>query len=265
MVLFTGSKFYGGPPFSSALLVPPDFSPERRRTPPMPAEFADYFSRAELPGAWTEFTSRLVPKYNVGLLLRWTSAVQALQSYHSVPGSARLAVLRRFQDYVPKALLESAHLELDSVEPVQFPAGAERLLESKTTVFPFRVQIGTGTPTRFLGKERLRRVAFWLNRDLSPLAPDETEPVRQLLRPAYHIGQPVFDGDDEHAAVLRLALGAALVTSVGGDKHLGHTLDERLEWMERQVSGALTKLGWIAQNFDHLAREDGATAHPPRG
>lgn len=259
LVLFSGSKFYGGPPFSGALLVPRELSPEYRQTPPIPREFGDYFSRWELPGAWTSFIGRLEPRSNLGLLLRWTAAAKALQSYYSVPSQARFAVLRRFEEYVPLAALESVHLELDSVEPVLFPAGDERLLESKTTVFPFRVRVGRNAPGRFQGKEQLRKIAFWLNRDLSLLAPDVTDAERQVLRPSYHIGQPVFDGDDEHAAVLRLALGAALVTSVGVDKHLGHTLEERLEWLDRQVSGALTKLDWIARNFDYLTN---ATALP---
>lgn len=253
LVLFTGSKFYGGPPFSGSLLVPGNWSPERRQALPIPREFSDYFSRWDMPSAWAPFTEQLERKFNLGLLLRWTSAAQALQEYYSVPPKTRFAVLRRFEDYVPTALLESTCLELDSVEPVRFPAGAERLLESKTTVFPFRVRVGGGTPGGFLKKDALRQVAFWLNRDLSHFAPEAPGAVRQSLRPSYHIGQPVYDGDDEHAAVLRFALGAALATSVGVDKRLGHTLEERLEWLERQVSGAFTKLEWIAQNFDGLA------------
>ena len=150
-------------------------------------------------------------------------------------------------------LLRACGNNFPSTRCPAFPFGAERLLESKTTVFPFRVRVESGAPGRFLEEEGLRRVAFLLNRDLSHMVPDATDAVRHVLRPSYHIGQPVFDGDDEHAAVLRLALGAALVTKVGVDTHLGHTLEERLEWLERQVSGALTKLEWLAQNSDRIA------------
>jgi hypothetical protein len=257
LVLFTGSKFYGGPPFSSALLMPRVWNPEYRRMQPIPHEFGDYFSRMEFPQSWAGHVERLAPRFNLGLLLRWTSAVQALQAYYSVPGEARLAVLRRFEEYVPHALMESAHLELDSVKPVLFPAGAERLLESKTTVFPFRVRVGNAAQGTFLQKDPLRQVARWLNRDLSSSAPEADAATRQGLKLSYHIGQPVFDGDLEHAAVLRLALGAALVTSVGADRHGGSTLADRLAWLERQVDGAVAKLEWIAANYDHLAQRLG--------
>ncbi len=251
MVLFTGSKFYGGPPFSGALLVPKRLAESAIHLPPIPREFGAYFSAWELPASWRSFARQLHQSYNLGLLLRWAAAEHAFERYYAVSGSARFAILRLFEDFVPRAVSASAWLELDFVEPARLPDASERLLESKTTVFPFRVRTQAGAET-FLRKADLRRVAFLLNRDVSSMAPDASEAERQLLRSSYHIGQPVFDGTGTQPAVLRLALGAAVVTMVGTDRHCGHTLEERLEWLEHRVKGAVLKVEWIAKNFDAL-------------
>jgi hypothetical protein len=251
MVLFTGSKFYGGPPFSGALLVPERLAPTERAVDPIPAEFSAYFSAWEFPDTWSDFTAELEARYNLGLLLRWASAQRAIERYYAVAGDARFSILRRFEDFVPRAIQSAKLLELDFVEPARFPDQAERLLESKTTVFPFRVRRQHG-PNSFFRKAELRQIAFLLNRDISPLAPGASEAELQMLRPSFHIGQPVFEGTETQPAVLRLALGAALLVMVGGDKHLGHTLPERLEWLDRQVQGVIVKLEWIAEHFDAL-------------
>ena len=148
LVLFTASKFYGGPPFAGAVLVPECFNPMALGAPPIPEEYSSYFSVWELPQQWSAFASRLTHTHNLGLLLRWTAGHEAVRAYYAVPGAARFAILRRFEDLVPRELAKSPWLELDSVEPVHFPEGAERLLESKTTVFPFRVRFHRTTAGR---------------------------------------------------------------------------------------------------------------------
>src|SRR5690606_7791087 len=54
-VLFTGSKFYSGPPFSGALLLPSPLADRIKREPKARPGLADFFTRAELPAAWTVF------------------------------------------------------------------------------------------------------------------------------------------------------------------------------------------------------------------
>ena len=66
LVMFTGSKFYGGPPFSGALLVPSKFRPANRGLSRFPDGFADYFSAAEMPETWPEVRQHLPQKPNVG-------------------------------------------------------------------------------------------------------------------------------------------------------------------------------------------------------
>lgn len=262
LVLLTGSKFYGGPPFSGTLIVPPAFDPVALELPPMPEEFGSYFSLADFPPSWGSFTSRLGHRYNLGLLLRWTAAIAAFHAYYEVPGQHRFAVLRRYEDGVPPRLRASRWLDLDLVEPVHFPAGEERLLESKTTVFPFRVRKSAApAPAVYFESHDLKRIAAWVNADLSSLGPtavaasdsDDPSRLRECLATRYHVGQPVFKGSVRHPAVLRLALGAALVSEVGANEAYGSTIEERLAWLDRQVEGVVTKLEFVAGHFDELA------------
>jgi hypothetical protein len=81
MVIFTGSKFYGGPPFSGALLVPSRFRPASRRLTGLPKGFGDYFTAAEMPECWEEVRRSLPAEPNVGGLLRWSAALAEMEAF----------------------------------------------------------------------------------------------------------------------------------------------------------------------------------------
>ena len=73
LVSFTGSKFFGGPPFSGSLLVPSQHSPMATGLTCLPAGFDDYFSPHDLPQSW--FPVQVADGWrNVGSLLRWAGA-----------------------------------------------------------------------------------------------------------------------------------------------------------------------------------------------
>jgi hypothetical protein len=260
--LITGSKFYGGPPFSGSLMVPGCYDHIVRTLPPLPVGLGNYFSRWDFPKEWSNIISKLPYDYNLGLLIRWAAAVEAMRAYYSVPGLTRFAILRRFEGVVPREYAKFPWFELDKVNPVQFPAGEERLLESKTTVFPFRMRMPTssGEP-RYLLNAELKRVFEWLNEDISRFAANDSIATRRSLALKFHLGQPVFKGDAKHPAVLRIALGAALVTEVGMNRSYGAALDDRLNWLDDQVRMVLAKLDWIYQHHEMLTHDNEV---PPR-
>lgn len=254
IVLLTGSKFYGGPPFSGALIVPKQFDEIIDNSPTIPEEFGEFFSRWEFPERYQEWATRLGRAFNIGLLLRWIAAEEAMRSYYDVPGEVRFSVLRRFEAEVPKLFKECSWLKLDSVEPVFFPEGEERLLESKTTVFPFRILRDHLRPEAgYLLNDELRLVHRLLNEPIDPKI------ISRALLSNFedaefqsHLGQPVFAGSPERAAVLRIALGAALVWEVGAGECLDGDLSARLDWLSLQITRTMRKLGWIAENFSAL-------------
>jgi hypothetical protein len=249
-VLFTGSKFFGGPSFSGALLVPASYDSVVQMLPPLPVEFGSYFSRWDFPKQWDALSTKLSHDYNLGLLLRWFAALESMRAYYSVPGRTRLAIFKHFENMILKECEKYPYLKLDQVPSLQFPAGKERLLESKTTVFPLFVQTNTDSgKIRYFQNDELKKICKWINEDISRFAGRETTAIRKVLSSKFHIGQPVSIGNVKHPAVLRIALGAALVTEVGLNHSYGSVLGERLEWLEEQIRNVFFKLDWISRNY----------------
>jgi hypothetical protein len=239
MVMFTGSKFYGGPPFSGALLVPRKFRPTNRGVATLPNGFGAYFTAAEMPDTWGELRRGLPQEPNFGAVLRWTAALADMQAYYNSPDSARLRVLRFFEAEVPRVLGGGDIIRLLPVFPPVYDDTAERLLESKTTVFGFWVTPpGSRQP---LGKTELKKMHAELVTHLS----DSSGIVdSKIFAREYHVGQPVDLG--MAGCVLRIALGGELITRVATDRSLGQSLDERLGWLREHLIGLRQKIECLA-------------------
>lgn len=255
LVMFTGSKFYGGPPFSGALLVPRALRPEHRQIDRFPVGFADYFTAAEMPETWTSVRRELPVEPNLGGLLRWAAALAEMEAYYAVPNEARLRVLRFFEAEVPRILGGGEVLRLLPVFPPVYDDTAERLLESKTTVFGFWV-----TPPgarRSLGKADLKQLHAELATNLSESRDAAEEAIGANL---FHLGQPVDLGSA--GCVLRVALGGELITRVASDPRLGTSLDARLEWLGGQLIGLRRKVEHLAATYSPTPAEPpGTTAN----
>lgn len=91
MVLLTGSKFIGGPPFSGFALVPPGMAPHR----PLAAGLTDLFRRAEWPAEWAGL-DHLPQGANPGLLLRLEAALFELERYAAIARDVHDGVLDGF-------------------------------------------------------------------------------------------------------------------------------------------------------------------------
>jgi hypothetical protein len=240
LVIFTGSKFYGGPPFSGALLVPPKYRPAERQVDKLPDGFGAYFSAAEMPETWADIRRSLPAEPNVGGLLRWSAAIAEMEAYYNVPNELRLRVLRFFEAEVPQILGASSALRMLPVFPPLYDDTAHRLLESKTTVFGFWVTPpGARQP---LGKAELKQMHADLTTDLSTTH-DGMD--RETMSHEYHLGQPVELGPA--GCVLRVALGGELISRVAMDKSVGETFDERLAWLREQLFGLRRKIECLAQ------------------
>ncbi len=89
MVLITGSKFFGGPAFSGALLVPKGLSRSLDHVGEIAPGFFDYAGRSDWPTAWTTLRSRFERRPNFGQWLRWEAALAEIGGYYAVPGVFR--------------------------------------------------------------------------------------------------------------------------------------------------------------------------------
>jgi len=255
MLLLTGSKFYGGPPFSGALLVPPRFTGDDVRAARFPDGFGDYSAAAEMPATWHAARSHLPQRANWGLMLRWLAALAEVRAYYGTNPQARLAILRRFEASVPRILGAVDCLHLLSVYEPLWPDEAERVLESKTTVFSMQVLVpGEANP---LSKVALKHWVRLLNADLSDSLSLPQSADLEAARQPFQIGQPVTVGE-RGAAVIRVALGASLIASLAEEPAYGATLDERLDWLDRHLTLLARKMALMATRWNELDTLDTA-------
>lgn len=254
IVILTGSKFYGGASFSGAVLVPAWLSELIAPLQNIASFLPDYVTRAQVPPSWPALWNSLPEDgKNLGLLLRWKGALAEMQAYYDVPDGDRYRILRVFESEVPKRLGRSPNLELITrVTPV-LDDGAERLLQSKTTVFSFRVY---GVDGRQHTSQELSRWVGWLHADLSEyLPPDVSQEIRQAAATSFQIGQSVdVSGLDyaPHDYVFRVALGGVLIADVATDERLGNSLEERIQWLLTQLDLLVAKIGLLAEFEDRL-------------
>lgn len=207
-VLFTGSKFYSGPPFSSALLLP---SPWADGPGPLAPGLKDWFARAELPGRWTDARASLDQPFNAGLHLRWEAALFEIEGYHAIAPHHRAGVYHTFAGAVHEVFGPGEVVQLDvPMPPVHALATA---LGAFPSVFSFRVHGPDGEP---YGAEPLRRLHTLLDSDVTAEHPE--------LTGSFHLGQPVPLGPPtapDRQAVLRVALGARLVRELAASDDMG--------------------------------------------
>lgn len=230
MVLWTGSKFYCGPPFSAALLFPDGLAEDPG---PLPGALSAWFASFDLPREWGDARASLQETANPGLLLRWVGALAETEAYHAIPEHRRARVYHTFAGAVLEVLGPSHRIQVDLPRaPVHRLASG---LGAYPSVFGFRVRDDRG----WLDADRLRRVHALLDMDRSE--------QDGALAGQFHLGQPVSLGPPGQGAeaVLRVALGARVVTDLAGaDDAGGAWLRAQLEAIRRKTD-AIVDLGLL--------------------
>lgn len=225
MVSVTGSKFFGGPPFSGALLLPhtsPWAQPEGRALEQLPELLGEFVSAPLVPSSWRQ--GGWPKRQPLGLALRWAGALAEIESFLALEPGARAEVITSFAAQVPAALREVPGVECLEAPPGAHLPEARDPLEVCPTVFTFRVRDLDG---RAWDKARLLELHTHLNTHGPEI---------------FHLGQPAPLGRGGHG--LRVALGAPLAIELAGGGAPGQTLEARLSWLGRRLdalAGALER------------------------
>lgn len=182
MVMLSGSKFVGGPPFSGLLLVPPTTKPHRNLAPGL----RKLFRRAEFPPHWT-CVEHLPDSSNPGLLLRLEAALFELNRYTALCAERRMDVITAFGQAV---LALASRLGADLVKP----ALASAALHEAT--------LATLDLSNFRGRPNFDTSQRW---------------CRVLAARGLRLGQPVkcrkFE-NGEWAGTLRISLSMPLIVEL---------------------------------------------------
>jgi hypothetical protein len=263
LLLITGSKFFTGPPFSGALVVPPRFAARASALPLPPAALSDYSNAAEWPPQWPRQRAAVASWRNYGLLFRWRAALWEMQAFYAVEVAQRIATLRAFGERL-RAGIERCPVTRFVPTPVfdRSRLGVPSAMVAPQTIFTFTVLRGAGGEPAPLSVSEAQSVYQWLNVDIShqlPMSASEAELA--LARRRFHIGQPVklARRGDHFVGGLRISAGARLVSGVAFDATLGPTPGVRLEREIADALAILEKIALIVRHFDSLS----STILPP--
>lgn len=225
MVMLTGSKFLGGPPFSAALIAPKAIGEAAAVLLEARPGLADYFTPAELGVRRPAVDAPI----NTGSLLRWRAGLHEWRSLTAVDLTRAGEIVSQFQRLV------DAHVA--SIAPVAARIPADSGLDagepwSRTIAVLALNRADGGSLTLEESRAVYHRLYIDQSSAQSSHRPDAKE--TQALTAICHVGQPVKcrrtpDGRD-WAGTLRLALGAPLMIRLAGmtPARAEKTLDDEL-------------------------------------
>lgn len=210
MVLITGSKFFTGPPFSGALLVPPAHAGALSGRVLVPHGLRDYTNRSDWPSRWMNLRSDLPDGFNAGQWLRWEAALAEIDAYFAVPEPFRMASLSRFSTAAAR-LIATGGLELLAEDPADSSDPIDDREFTSRTILPFILRARGAA----LSRDAAAGIYRALNRDVSErLPPGATAEEKAVAAQLCHIGQPVAvrDAAGAETAALRISAGARIVS-----------------------------------------------------
>jgi hypothetical protein len=245
IVLITGSKFFTGPPFAGAALIPKTIA-ARLQTGTLPAGLDAYFGRDELPPNCPA-AANLPPTGNYGLALRWHAALAEMRAFFAVPAVRREQILTAFATTVTRKIAENPALSL-LPRPALHRTKADEPWERIRSIFTFTLQ-APHDPRRYLTPVEARAVYLWLNADLSAFIPGAPKTAARIC----HIGQPVNlpqAGAEGAQGVLRVSAGARLIS--GEPSHHGITESQRIVRELADLEAVFDKIALILANFPRL-------------
>jgi hypothetical protein len=256
VVLITGSKFFTGPPFAGAAILPPAIA-ARLEGAALPEGLDAYFGRddfyAPCPAA-----AALPASGNYGLSLRWHAALAEMLAFFNVPATRRRKILQGFADTVGAAIAAQPVLTLLDTQAVA-RNGTDEPWERLRSIFTFSLR-APHRPERCLTPVEARAVYLWLNTDLSPLLPQEARTAARIC----HIGQPVplpQPGHAEMQGALRVSAGARLIS--GEPSHQTLDDDARLAQEFADLTLVFEKIALILRHWPLLWAANPAPRYRP--
>lgn len=219
VVLMTGSKFAGGPPFSGFALIP---EAVRARAMPLPEGYRRVATRAEWPANWPG-ADRLASSGNFGLLLRLQAAIIEIERFAALPAPQVDHIAQRFGHHVDRMV---TRLELRDVPGASKDAALPCLAAAtlRTLDLSGRWKTCDFDQARAIHRHIARQSRQWLGREI-------------------RLGQPVRThslADGRAAGTLRLSLSMPMMVEMAtlDDAALDTRLDRDMGLIGAAISAA---------------------------
>ena len=240
LVQITGSKFWGGPPFSGGLLVPQPFTSRASGLAAPLSCLAGYMARNEWPAAFGTARDVLPDARNLGLMCRWQAALCEAEVFAAIAPAQAIDLTRNFMAAVKTALAAYPELQLVDGTPIDhLPICTNDTWQHLRSIVPVVPSLA-GKPLHLEAAKTLHQA---LARDVrSRLSGcDLTEAELQLAAQPCHLGQPVKLGT---SAALRICASSRTLVAMaqpggGGD-------------LARNLATVLAKLRLLLKHYNAL-------------
>jgi hypothetical protein len=232
MVMMTGSKFAGAPPFAGALLLPP-WIVARLQSARLPQGLFAYTAANDWSlGLRGRLEGCFVAPANVGMGLRWEAALGELESLFALDIALRRRVTARFSEIVCEHISSSSSLDLIDRDHED---GDIR----RRTIFPIVTCDGNGMPLAADVMQRALRTPFQAG-------------IADVPGRVFHVGQPVAVGN---RSAVRVCLSAPAITDVGERMRAGQGFDAAFAPLAADVADLFGKWSYVRDRLD-LAQDN---------
>ena len=229
LVLFTASKFYQGPPFCGAVIVPQN-KIKKLSSSSVPTQMMGshglgaFITDKELPESFETWKPHLKQSgtRNTGLALRWEAGLAGMKALASVPDEERTKAVDTWAATVMDMIGEES--------------GIDAWCKFRSIISIRIAKNGGG----WLNMEEARDLYRWMSMDVSGAVPNSDPGEKEALSKTAYIGQPV--NVSESHAIVRIALGV--------DSLLAYLDDSREVLAEDKIT--VKKLAAISKHFDTL-------------
>jgi hypothetical protein len=255
VVQVTGSKFFTGPPFAGAALLPAAVA-ARLHGGVLPMGLDAYFGKGEWPDV--PAARHLPDTANYGLALRWRAALAEMQAFAAVPDDRKADILDRFAATVAHSMAKYPQFALQDIPALERDGSG---WDTRRSVFSFAMQ-APFMPKRFLAPEEARKIYQWLNADCAALFGTADEQALALW--ICHIGQPVAlaDNGSRKIGLLRVSAGARLIS--GEPSHQALEAERRIDREMADLAIVFDKIALLCTAWARVAKADPIPCYWPR-
>jgi len=247
IVTITGSKYFTGPPYSGALIVPKSVSKSINSVKnTLPEGLTNYYNHSDWPTSWC-CSKDLSDGFNYGSYMRWNAAIVEMDRYYKTPILYRNLGIEMFCNFVEDSIKDATFLEpLFGDETKNNAYNNEEFgLRNIRTIFPFFILKNN----EVLTIANVKKLYVLLNSDISDQFEESSLEIIRLAAQKCHIGQAVNVkyGNDIQSAVLRISLGARVISESWVNRDISIYF-RNIEVQMNQITVIIKKIELILSN-----------------
>lgn len=247
IVTITGSKYFTGPPYCGALILPKNVNKLIRSVKTsLPKGLTQYYNHSDWPTSWF-CSNQLSDGYNYGSYMRWNAAVVEMDRYYKTPILYRNMGIEMFCNFVEDSIKDASFLVpiYDDETKSKTYYSKEFGIRNIRTIFPFFILKNN----EVLSVDNVKKLYTLLNSDLSDQFEGSSIEIIRLAAQKCHIGQAVnvkYSNGFE-SAVLRMSLGARVISESWVNRDIS-LFFRNIELQMNQITIIIKKIELILSN-----------------